>query len=372
MRSILIALGVGVVAALVTMLRRRRGAIVIGAQLADAEARDRLHRQQFGDLPSPLPPNRYDPAKGEMSLIDPRLSDLDSELASICARYAASSDVERRALRNAATGDDFYTLLNFAKRAAVFALREHEQTWIQNGLTAVAMIDVSRIDERDLPLTLSLVHHAAQRLQLPLVPMFDGAAALAEPRTAGILRRFVRQSASYKDIEESWGYQEVPGSGDGFVQRGFDAYDPTLDLFKVALLVREAISQDLYEGDVTLATELPPIWFPSAARPQAEGILARSVATASVDGTLRPGEHEDGTQMFVVWIVETASEQDAATLNTLAHGSGSEGTATLVVHSGPLFALTVGRSVMEGVASCETAESIKRFEAPFRTALASQ
>lgn len=123
------------------------------------------------------------------------------------------------------------------------------------------MIDAARIDERDLPLTLSLICHAAERLQLPARELFDAAASLSEPRTAEIMRSFVRETATHKDIQKSWGYQEIQGPGGaGFVQRDFDAYEPTRDLLRALLAVREGIRRDHYEGDVTLATELPSVW----------------------------------------------------------------------------------------------------------------
>ena len=306
-----------------------------------------------------------------MTLIDPQVLDLDRELQSICSRVAGFSADERGEFRNGATSEDFYTLLNFARRSSVFALDEHDERWVQAALTAVAMIDAARVDERDLPLTLSLIHHAADRLELRTLELFDRAAALAEPRTSEIIRSFVRQPPVDKNIQSSWGYQEIEDHArTGFVRRGFDAYEPTRDLLSVALAIRGAIARDRYQGDVTLATELPSVWFPKAVRQEAESILERSVAAASVDGLLHPHAHERAdAQSLLIFIVETRSEQDAATLDALAASSPPDEPATITIHKDRLFALIVARSFVVGVPSYETRESIKRLEGPLRTAL---
>lgn len=355
----------------VALLFRSRRAVVIGAQIAEADARDRLHRQQYAHIPSPLPPRKYHAEDNEMTLIDPQVVDLDGELRSICSRAIGFAEEERQDFRNGATIEDLYTLLNFARRSSVFALREHDEKWIQVALTAVAMIDAARVDERDLPLTLSLIHHGAERLELPTLQLFDAAAALAEPRTSEIIRSFVRQPPVDKDIQSSWGYQEIQGKErTGFVQRGLDEYEPTLDLLSVALAVRDAIARDRYQADVTLATELPSVWFPKAARQGAEGILARSVAAASVNGSLHPDAHERAdAQSLLIFIVETRSEQDAASLHALAARNAADEFATIALHREQLFALIVARSFEVGVPSFETRESIKRFEGPLRAAL---
>jgi hypothetical protein len=370
MRLILIVVVLVTAIAAAVMFLRSRRPLVLGMQLAEADARDRRHQEQFAHLSSPLPQRRYDPAQGEITLIDPQVSELDRQLRAICSRAAASSAEERREFRNGATGDDFYTLLTFARRAAVFALRDRDGQWIEEALAAVAMIDSERIDVRDLPMALSLVHHASERLQLPSLQLFDTAAVLAEPGTGEIIRSFVRRPAADKDIQSSWGYQEIEGPGGaGFVQSEFEAYEPTQNLLGAALAIREAILRDRYEGDVMLATELPSVWFAKEAREKAERILTHSVATASVHGSLHPTGHERAeVQSLFVFIVETRSEEDAAALQVLTE-SNPPAEPTIAVHHRRLFTLAVGRSFEVGVASYETSERMKRFEEPFRAAL---
>lgn len=366
---IAVAVLVGVVIVAFVLWRAQNPPVlVIGAEMADADEQERLHRQRHPGLRSPLPAGKYDDA----SLIDPQPNDLDRELAASCARYAQSSEAKRQQFRDAATMDDFYRLLHFARRAAVFALRERSETWVRNCLAAIATIDAARIDERDIPLSLSLVHHAAARLQLPVMKLFEDAASLAMPRTAELLRSFARGSASEKDIAESWGHREIQTSaGAGFVQSSFDPYRPTVDLERIGLEVRQVLLRDRYgEADLTVASSLPEIWFPKEGRARAKQILAKSVAGVSVLGTLRDGEHERAAvQSLHVFIMETASDADAAALEQLAASGPFFEPATFVLRHQRVFLLAAGRSFQEGVPSYETPEKIRRFEDGFRRAL---
>ena len=370
MRIVIVVLVLAAAIAIAVIVLQSRRVFVIGAHAAEAEERDRLHRKTFAPLASPLPQLRYDPSQ-ENTLIDPQISDLDRQLRSLLQGIAAAASAERTDFRTAATGDDFYTLLNFARRASVFALRERDGKWVSDALTAVAMIDAARVDERDLPMALSLIHHAAQRLQVRPLERFDAAAALAEARTAKIIRSFVRQPKSETDISLAWGYLEIQGpDGAGFARSDFEPYKPTRDLLKAALLMREALKRDRYEADLMLATELPSVWFPKAARESAERILAQTVATASVQGTLRSTEHEKAdAQMLLIFIVEARTDEQAASLHALAASATPAEPATVAVQKGRLFALAVATSTVVGVTPYETKESIQRFQDPLLAAL---
>lgn len=308
--------------------RRPKPAIVLGVQLAEAQAREEAHRGVH-DQPSPLPPLQYSAA--DVDLLEPQPVELDRELASLCSRFAGESSAGRTDLMNAATMDDFYTLLAFARRASVFALRDGDEGWIRLAMTAIAMIDPERLDERDVLLTLSLPNHAAEQLGLSAVQIFDAAAAIAQSRVGETIRRFVRQSADYKDIQKSWGFVQITTpAGVGIAESGFRPYHPTRDIVASALQFRRALAADHYDAGVTLASELPAIWFPSANRERAQRILARSLATVSLQGHLHPD--------VLAFIVETRSASEAQTLIQLATGEGSPESA-IAAAAGPIFAL---------------------------------
>jgi hypothetical protein len=368
--AITIVVAVAIAAAL--LLRRSRGSIVIGRQLAEAHARDLQHRKQFGHMPSPFPRRTYDAAKGDYSLIDPQPNDIDRELRSLCRKFSSLSAAERQQFRNAATTEDFYTLFNFAGRASVFALRERDATWVQDGLSAAAIVDLARIDERDLPLGLSLLHHAAERLHLPVEKVFDGSASLAEPQAAKVITGFVREPPEVKNIEASWGYQEIISPvGVGFAQRDFEEFRPTKDLLSVALAIRDSIRRDHYEADVTLATDLPEVWFPPNNRRDAAEIVRRVLGTVSVHATMRSGVTERAdAQNLLVFVTETTSPEDASALERLAVDPSLQRVA-LVARSGSLFLIAIAQSSEVGVPAYETHASANRFALPFADALRS-
>src|SRR4051794_38074752 len=131
---------------------------------------------------SPLPANlHYDSSRGDLDLSDPPENALDGELSALCRRFAASDPAGRSRLRDSASMDDFYTLLSFSQRAAVFAMRDRKTEHVIDGLTAVATIEQSRIDFRDALVALSLLYHAGQVIGANLDDLFRKAAALSEP-----------------------------------------------------------------------------------------------------------------------------------------------------------------------------------------------
>ena len=354
-------IGIVVIASIgLLVVRRRERAVLLGAQLAAAEARDAAHERTG---PSPLEGKAYDRWRGEMRLLDIEPLPLDLELRALLPHDAAAA----RAFRDASTMDDFYLLLHFARRASVFALRGKEGEWARAGLTALAMIDPRRIDERDLLVTLPVVLHAARWLGMPLRQMTDAAAGLSDPATAEAMRQAAHRAVREKNLLASSMLAEVPGRG--FVQRDFDRYRPTLDLIAPAIAIRDELRRHQYEADIEIASALPPVWFPAANRPAATEALAHVPATLSLYGALHPDAHERAdAQTIMVWVVETRSPQEAASLATLATG-GATGIATLVVQEGALFCLAVGRSIETGVADYESAASMQRFTEAFRAAL---
>src|SRR5262249_26963862 len=106
--------------------------------------------------PSPIHKKRYTFVRCETSLIKPAPHPLDDTIASLCRKFVRSRQAQRQTLRASLSMDDFYTLLTFAHRAAVFALRDRGAVGVAagrrcavgvaDGLTGVAMIEAERVD----------------------------------------------------------------------------------------------------------------------------------------------------------------------------------------------------------------------------------
>jgi len=212
-----------------------------------------------------LPGQHYDRWLGDLDLSNPVKRPLDDELSSLCRRYAASDPSGRSRIRGSAGMDDFYTLISFSQRSAVFAMRDRGTEHIVDGLTAMAMIEQDRIDCRDALGTLSLLHHAARAIRLNTVELFGKAAALAEKKMSELILGFLKRSEDGRDIKKSWGYTVVETkAGPGFLGWGIESYQPTYPLDQIGLALAQIMRLDKYEPtSVTLATDLPALWLSS-------------------------------------------------------------------------------------------------------------
>jgi len=162
---------------------------------------------------------------GDLDLSDPPKHPLDDELSALCHRFALSDPAGRSRLRDSTSMLDFSTLLSFSRRSAVFAMRDHKTEHVVDGLSAIAMVEKSRIDFRDAIGALSLLHHAARAIGANVDDLFGMASLLAEPKMSELIQRFLKLSEDQRDIPESWGYTVVETkAGPGFVHWGFKTY----------------------------------------------------------------------------------------------------------------------------------------------------
>ncbi len=138
--------------------------IVLGQQLADAAEVERQRKAKGKLGKSPIPEGKYSSHKGQLDLLRIVKDPYDGKLAEFARFFVKSGGHDRSEMRRNIDMDQFYLLLHFSDRAAVFALRDNDQKWVEDGLAAIAMIDVHRIDWRDLYMSLSLLNHAAHRV----------------------------------------------------------------------------------------------------------------------------------------------------------------------------------------------------------------
>lgn len=336
---------------------------VLGQQFADAHEAETKWRESGGGGNSPLPDKEYDSWRGDLSLIHPTPSPLDDEIRSICRQYARSNADDRSGIRHSISMDQFYSLINFAKRSAVFGVRENRGDLVADSLTAIAMIEQDRVDFRDILMCLGLLYHAANRAGGNADEMFRNAAALAEPEVAEFFVNFAEQTPEYRSLRESWGYDEVlTADGLGFIGWGFSAYNPSVDLKSVILDISELVVADYRVDSIEVATDLPGVWLGGQSDDESERVLTAVRAGASIHARLRPDKHpEYSSQRMMVFLVEAASESDAQWLSEMAQGSNSPICGRLALARSRLFCLVIGRSFSVGVDDYETDESLERF-----------
>ena len=297
----------------------------------------------------------YDFWRGETSLIDPRPSPADDEVRRVTRAFAAAGSSRRSELRDDMSMNDFYSLLTFARRASVFAMRSKDGQWIVDALNGIAIIDAHRIDERDIPLTLSVVHHAAERIGVETKKKFEAAALLAEKKPAELIRSFVRGDEKYKDIRRSWGHDEiVTSAGVGIISREFSPYNPTGDMATLA---------------VAIASKLPSVWFRTDDETGLQALLRHVRAGLTVQACLRPEQRPlQELQTLTIFAIELEDASTAEQLMRIAatHPPREEG--RLAIREKELFCMVIGEALAEAE-HFETSESLQRFRGALMKAL---
>lgn len=354
--------------------RSRGPTYAIGAQMEAARQSDRTHFQNNPQAASPIREVKYDFWQGDLYLTSPSESGADAAIRDFLSVFIASPDSKRAEMRAGITMDQFYELLTFSRRMAVFGLRTGNPDVLRFGLSAVAAIDTKRVDYRDVLMALSLLHHSCERNGLNAPNLFEQAARLAAPNTAELIAGFLARPPEQKNIRASWGYDEVvTDARRGFIGRGFQPYQPDCDLAEVAINVAKAIASDRYQPDsITIATDLPSVWFgakPPGHSKARDSALAGVKGVATVGGKLRRtyDAHNDA-QQFTVFVSECANEEDSLTLRSLIDPASRSATM-LGIAEGPLFSLIVARSLVSGVPRYETSETIERFREPLENLL---
>lgn len=347
--------------------KKEQPVVVIGTERLKAEQAEARRKASGKAGASPMPALKREPKREELGLVRPKPDADDAALSELSRRYAKSDAATRATMRRSIEMDDLYALIGFAERAAVFGLRERSAERIVDGLTAVAMVEVKRVDFRDLLVSLSLLHHCALRVGASPSKLFRDAAALAEPGTAQHMLGFLKRPPVLKNLRDAWGLEEVETeAGLGFIDWDFGKYDATYDLKKVAIETADLFAADRYEYvSPSIASDLPPYWLESDDNTAFERAMRSARAGAKVHASF--GKSPSGgldTQMLVAFFVELSSESAARELLDVANRRKPTSFSMLALAEGHLFCLVVARSTEEGVEQAETDESLRRFRAP--------
>jgi hypothetical protein len=349
--------------------RKQRETIVLGRQLADAHANEAARVASGGVGPSPMPKGEYDQEGGEYDLAAVTERPLDKELQGLVRAFKGWTPEMRAQVRARISMDEQYTLIHFAKRSSVLALKEKSIARAEDGLLALAMIDETRIDPRDGAWAAGLLAHAIEATGADQELLVSEAAAFAP---AGMAKIVMRASEGSRLAE--WGYAQIQNDhGDvGLIRSGFAHYEPTIDMTGLALRLAASLQRGRYIATPEIAAEVPPVWFEKAHRSRAEPLLKTSRGGISVHGTLRRAYTEKPfAQQFVQWVVELPSTEEANALVQCVGVNTRQGSRFVVgVASGRLFSLLVAGSTEDGVESFESAESLARLADETRALLA--
>ncbi|HJW93449.1 MAG TPA: hypothetical protein VJ901_07505 [Thermoanaerobaculia bacterium] len=310
----------------------------------------------------------YDFWRGETSLIDPRPAAADDELRRVTRAFASASSSARAEMRDDMSMNDFYSLLTFARRASVFAMRSKDAQWITDALNGIAIIDAHRIDASDIPRALSVVHHAAERIGIDAKKKFEAAASLADRNPAELIRSFVRGDEKYKDLRRSWGHDEiVTAAGVGFISREFSPYNPSGDMATMAVAIAHVLSGDHYEpGTVAIASKLPAAWFRTDDETGLQALLRHVRAGLTVHGRLRPDQRPlQEMHTLMVFAIELEDASFAEQLMRIAASHPPREERRLTIREKALFCMAIAESADEPYESTP-----ERFRAPLQAIFA--
>lgn len=292
-------------------------------------------------------------------------SPLDETIAALTTEFAALSAVDRERMRARLMEGDFGTLMVFAERSALAALRTDDQAVIEPALAALAMITRDRIDYRDLTMTAGLVCSTARMIKAPVARLVGCVAGIAEPGCARILQTC---SEAKPDLAKVSGLRKVSTSGGVVLFRtGFHRQSPQSDLAGLAFDCAQALEGVGYDIDsITLDSVLPPVWLGApAGSPMAR--LAKSLTSCvSLDGTIRsdPDPLSSG-QHLLAFIAEMRSDGYAAAIARAAQERAQPGCNQLGIASGRLCAVIAQRSWLADTPPLEASARLERLRPLF-------
>jgi hypothetical protein len=327
---------------------------------------ERQRRTKAQRAKSPMPDQKYDFERDELSLLKPVRHPLDAKLAALCKRYAKSSDQKRAAMRSAIRANHYDTLLEFAHRAAVFAVRERKAAWAVDGLTAVTMIEAKRAaDWRDILMALGPLHHAATRAGLKADQLFREMSALAEPGMVKLLEDLRTRPRGEKELG-AWGYEEIETEeGVGFVEGEFGRIKPKIDLIAIASKIADHLKAERYRspsieaGESILRNRLESrnnVALDEALRACRTNVLiaANMRRSKGMESYLLVSLHEMKSKAAARRLLEIARKKKF----------NPERECKVELAEGRLFCLVVAQPKWSDVPSYETPESLARFATP--------
>lgn len=345
-----------------------RDPIVLGSQMANARAVEEAHRESRPGVPSPLAGVRYDRSAGEGDLTRFVESPKDDDIRSLVEAWHRSGVENFAMVRDSLAMEDFYTLLTFAQRVTLRAIRSNDAGWAIAGARALPAVDRARVDWRDLSWAAALVAFALRFTGNDVAAVLGEVASVAAAETQETILGFAAEPPT--SLTE-WGF-EIVETRDGTVlaRTNYERYEPTSDLVSIALAVADALSDDEYQVDsITIASGLPEVWLRGPHHDRAIAATSRMQACVSVDASPRSASGARmANHMFLVFMAEMQSSEDADTVALAARTNDRDG-ASLGLSLGAICCIAIARSVVVGIEPIEDLHSIERFASAFTAAL---
>jgi hypothetical protein len=331
--------------------------VFLGMRLAVARAAEELHRATPSG-PSPLRNVTYPRSAAALwRWVGARE---DTEVWAFVRAYTAVEDRER--VRASLTMEDFYTLLTFARRCVLAALRNEDPGAAEVAFDALSAVDVERVDWRDVVVAASLASFAAHRVGLEPDEVLTGAARRADPLVADIIERAVTREIDLA----TWGYQEVlTREGPVLVDSHGRPPAGAEDLLERATGVVDLVDDDgIYEvTDIAVVNELPAVWLDDT--PAVGEARQRLRALVTVRGEPPDASYRD---FLLVFLAEAEEERHAEAIAAAAERA-RDGAVQLGIAVGRRCAVVIASSSVVGEPCVEDPESLDRFREPISALL---
>jgi hypothetical protein len=344
------------------------GVVVLGGELAAAEAAEQRH---VPPGPSPIAGVDYPDESGDLWRPWVERPE-DSAMSVFVGSYAAAGEPDRVVTRACLTMDDLYTVLLFARRRALAAIRTGDPHAAVEAFDALSAIDIERVDWRDAATDAMFAAYAAPYAGIPATEAAEGAIGRADPQMAEVLSEAVNDDEEI-DLAESCGYRVVTtADGPALFDDESEPYEPDRDLVPIALGVAAAIEgEHTYLIDtLTVAEELPLVWVVSETDPQVEAAIGRLTGCVSIRALPVAGAGPDPNHHYLnIYLAEAATAEDAATIARGAARGERSRSAALGIAAGRLCAVLIAATVGTDQPPFETAESLARFQAPISALL---
>lgn len=278
---------------------------------------------------------------------------VDEQIAAIVADAAQLTDAPREALRASVSEGDAYTLLEFARRRAVSALRMTSLPQALEAVRSLTLVTQSRIDHRDLSVDFPL--YAVRELGGDLDRVVQDAIAMSEPSTGEYFA--ARAKPARRESLKDCALVEVRSSyGLGFMDDMSGRYRPSVDIAETAVRLADMIDTDAsYIVEDLHTSDLPEVWVTVERRTD----TLPSTGCVSLSATLSGADR--WSHGLLVFLAEMASRRAASRLIGRAEKASTDDRPRVAAASGRSVALIIGGSATHGEKAVETSESLARF-----------
>ena len=278
----------------------------------------------------------------------------DDAVLAVLRDVARSDETQRRALRGTLSDDDAYTLLGFARRRSVFALRERSLPAGLEAIDALTLVPAARVGRdfsADFPLLAvrTLGGHLESVVATAIARSDDRAARVFQARSLAV-RTTPLRDCMLVEVRSSYGL--------GFLEDRSLEYQAHPALAAAVVdFADELDAEGSYIVEGLHGSDLPGIWF--GAEPRLEPMA--SIGCVSLTARHHRVANRWG-EGLLVFVAEVNNAQDATDLAAPANSASTPQRPRHAVATGNYLAVVIGGSSSAGDHSThETPTSLETY-----------